>query len=179
MKYLKHPVIDILLYEIYLVPNIKKQLQFCLNFQRDHWTWDLSDFPKIELSQEGFPWSRRMHACSVVYTDRQTASTAGLRVRLSINTDPPWIKTVKLKIVLTKRNLYSVVVYKRQRLALEAVSKGPMLILEKLQMGRMLSLGLIDFPEWATVWTDRLIDENMTLKTHQGQRGIDQVLMEV
>lgn len=84
-----------------------------------------------------------MHACSAVYTDRQTASTAGPRARLSINTDQPWTKTVKLKTVLTKRNLRSVGVYKRLRPGFGAVSNGPMLISEKSQMERMLSQ---DFP---------------------------------
>lgn len=87
-----------------------------------------------------------MHACSAVYTDRQTESTAGPRVRLSINTDQPWTKTVKLKTVLTKRNLCSVGVYKRLRPGSGAVSNGLMLISEKSQMGRMLSQDLTDFP---------------------------------
>lgn len=87
-----------------------------------------------------------MHACSAVYTDRQTASTAGPRARLSINTDQPWTKAVKLKTVLTKRNLRSVGVYKRLRPGSGAVSNGPMLISEKSQMERMLSQDLTDFP---------------------------------
>lgn len=86
-----------------------------------------------------------MHAFSVVYTDRQTASTAGPRVMQSINTDQPWTKTVKPKTALTKRNLRSVGVYKKQRPVFEAVSNGPMLISEKSQMGRMLGQDLIDF----------------------------------
>lgn len=87
-----------------------------------------------------------MHACSAVYTDRQTANTAGPRARLSINTDQSWTKTVKLKTVLTKRNLCSVGVYKRLRPGSGAVSNGPMLISEKSQMERMLSQDLTDFP---------------------------------